>query len=73
MIYEIRTYGVQTGSLAEVDPAIAQLIQHEQAHQFAKLIMIASRSSSRTAARTDAVGRVGLAVVSREARFGPLR
>ena len=45
------------GSLAEVDPAIAQLIQHEHAHQFAKLIMIASESTAPAAVR-EAEGSV---------------
>jgi len=45
------------GTLAEVDPAIAQLIQHEQAHQFAKLIMIASESTAPAAVR-EAEGSV---------------
>ena len=45
------------GTLAEVDPAIAQLIQHEQAHQYAKLIMIASESTAPAAVR-EAEGSV---------------
>ncbi len=34
------------GDLATLDPAIAELIQHEHARQFAKLIMIPSESSA---------------------------
>lgn len=45
------------GSLAEVDPAIAEIIQHEHAHQFAKLLMIASESTAPAAVR-EAEGSV---------------
>ncbi len=45
------------GDLAAVDPAIAELIQHEHARQFAKLIMIASESSA-PAAVLEAEGSV---------------
>ncbi|MCL4506529.1 MAG: glycine cleavage system aminomethyltransferase GcvT [Chloroflexi bacterium] len=45
------------GDLATVDPAIAELIQHEHARQFAKLIMIASESSA-PAAVLEAEGSV---------------
>lgn len=34
------------GPLSDIDPAVAELIQHEQARQFAKLIMIPSSSSA---------------------------
>ena len=45
------------GRLAEVDPAVAELIQHEQARQFGKLMMIPS-SSSAPRAVLEAVGSV---------------
>jgi glycine hydroxymethyltransferase len=45
------------GSLAEVDPAIAELIRHEHAHQFSNLIMIASESTA-PAAVLEAEGSV---------------
>lgn len=45
------------GTLAEVDPAVAELIDHEQARQFAKLIMIASESYTPAAIR-EAEGSV---------------
>lgn len=39
------------GTLAEVDPAVAELIEHEHARQFSKLIFIASESTAPTAIR----------------------
>jgi glycine hydroxymethyltransferase len=45
------------GNLAAVDPAVAELIQHEHARQFAKLIMIPSESSA-SAAVLEAEGSV---------------
>lgn len=45
------------GRLAEVDPAVAELIQHEQARQFGKLMMIPS-SSAAPHAVLEAVGSV---------------
>ncbi len=45
------------GDLATIDPAIAELIQHEHARQFSKLIMIASESSA-PAAVLEAEGSV---------------
>lgn len=45
------------GDLATVDPEVAELIQHEHARQFAKLIMIPSESSAPAAVR-EAEGSV---------------
>ncbi|MCL5998430.1 MAG: glycine cleavage system aminomethyltransferase GcvT [Chloroflexi bacterium] len=45
------------GDLAALDPAVAELIQHEHARQFAKLIMIPSESSAPAAVR-EAEGSV---------------
>lgn len=39
------------GTLAEVDPAVAELIEHEHARQFSKLIFIASESTAPSAIR----------------------
>ncbi|HEY3290058.1 MAG TPA: serine hydroxymethyltransferase, partial [Anaerolineae bacterium] len=45
------------GNLASIDPAVAEIIQHEHARQFAKLIMIASESTA-PAAVLEAEGSV---------------
>ncbi len=45
------------GALAAVDPAVAELIQHEHARQYAKLIMIPSESTAPAAVR-EALGSV---------------